>query len=192
MMKLSVALSILIALSCRISAQEDAPLATRAQTAIADTFAAMSASLMKALAEGGVEKAVPFCHENVKGLVADLETKHGARIQRVTHKPRNPANRASQAELILIESLQQKLANGEALTPTQVDTVDGTSIYYAPIVIPAEACLKCHGQPGGDIAPTDLQLIRSLYPDDEAVDFKLGDLRGLWKVTFDPPTPKNS
>ena len=45
-------------------------------------------------------------------------------------------------------------------------------------------CLQCHGTPNQDIAPETLAAIQKLYPDDKATGFKLGDLRGLWRVTF--------
>jgi hypothetical protein len=60
----------------------------------------------------------------------------------------------------------------------------GRDVFYAPIVIPMDTCLQCHGEPGRDITEANLALIRSLYPDDAATGFRLGQLRGLWKVTF--------
>ncbi len=45
-------------------------------------------------------------------------------------------------------------------------------------------CLQCHGTPNQDIAPETLAAIQKLYPGDKATGFKLGDLRGLWRVTF--------
>ena len=73
-------------------------LAPRAQAAIAETFGALSQNLMKALQEGGVRQAVPFCQENAAGLVKPIAEKQGLRIQRVSHKARNPANRATDAD----------------------------------------------------------------------------------------------
>lgn len=175
-------------MACLVAFAQDEPaLEAKAKEAITDTFATMSGSLMKALGEGGVGKAVPFCHENVQELAANLEKEHGVRVQRVTHKPRNPANQAGETELELIDSIQQAMAKGEASAPVFEHNKKGQPVYYAPILIPAETCLKCHGTPGDDIAPADLKLIRSLYPLDQATGFELGDVRGLWKITFTEP-----
>lgn len=171
------------------TAQDEHVLRAQAQEAIANTFSTMSGSLMKALSEGGVEKAVPFCHENVKQLATKLHEQNGVRVQRVTHKARNPVNQATAEELKLIDSIRAKLDQGKTPDPIMTTNEKGTRVYYAPILIPAETCLKCHGQPETDILPADLQLIRSLYPQDQATGFKLGDLRGLWKITFESPTP---
>jgi hypothetical protein len=46
------------------------------------------------------------------------------------------------------------------------------------------ACLQCHGQPGTDINEATMAQIKNLYPEDHATGYKLGDVRGLWKVTF--------
>jgi hypothetical protein len=159
-------------------------LAPRAQAAIAETFGALSQNLMKALQEGGVRQAVPFCQKNAAGLVKPIAEKHGLRIQRVSHKARNPANRATDAELALIQTFTQAIAEGRPLTPKVVPQPDGAQVFYAPILIPADACLKCHGIPGDTMSTADHDFIRTLYPEDAATGFNLGDLRGLWKLTF--------
>jgi hypothetical protein len=57
-------------------------------------------------------------------------------------------------------------------------------VYYKPIRIAMPACLKCHGSAEKDIDPKTLAIIRQKYPDDLATNYKEGDLRGLWKITF--------
>ena len=42
-----------------------------------------------------------------------------------------------------------------------------------------KACLACHGS---DIAPAVSKKIATLYPNDQATDFKLGDIRGAFVV----------
>ncbi len=46
------------------------------------------------------------------------------------------------------------------------------------------ACLKCHGLPGKDIDANTLALLQKKYPEDKATGYKLGDLRGAWKISF--------
>ena len=181
----SFSLVILFSFTALLAATEvSSDLAPRAQAAIAETFGTLSQNLMKALQEGGVRQAVPFCQENAAGLVKPIAEKHGLRIQRVSHKARNPANRATEAELALIQTFSQAIAEGRPLTPKIVPQPDGAQVFYAPILIPADACLKCHGIPGNTMSTADHDFIRSLYPEDAATGFNLGDLRGLWKLTF--------
>lgn len=180
-----LSLVIILGFNSLLAATEiSSDLAPRAQAAIAETFATLSQNLMKALQEGGVRQAVPFCQENAAGLVKPIAEKQGLRIQRVSHKARNPANRANESELALIQTFTQAITEARPFQPQIVPQPDGSQIFYAPIVIPADACLKCHGIPGDTLSQADHDFIRTLYPEDAATGFKLGDLRGLWKVTF--------
>jgi hypothetical protein len=65
-----------------------------------------------------------------------------------------------------------------------VTNPDGSTTFYAPIVIANPLCLQCHGTPEKDIAPATLEAIQKHYPKDQATGYQLGDLRGLWSVTF--------
>jgi len=59
--------------------------------------------------------------------------------------------------------------------PTVV-SVDGKERVYVPLLV-EKGCLKCHG-PVAKIDPKVRELIEKKYPEDRAVDFKEGDLRG--------------
>jgi hypothetical protein len=180
--------ALLLLVTLPLAADEPDPgLARQAQTIIAETFGTMSQNLTQAMARGGVANAIPFCNENASTLTSDLSKKHTVKIQRVSHKARNPLNRANPTEAQLITAMQTALAQGQPPKPRLVPQPDGSRIFYAPILIPADTCLKCHGIPGKTLAPSDHDLIRSLYPEDTATGFKLGDLRGLWKLTFPMP-----
>lgn len=65
-----------------------------------------------------------------------------------------------------------------------ITNVDGSTSFIAPIVLGNPLCLQCHGTPGEDIDPETLASIQKFYPNDKATGFKLGDLRGLWRITF--------
>jgi len=53
--------------------------------------------------------------------------------------------------------------------------------YYKP-TMQLEFCGTCHGSKESIGAEYDA--IAKLYPEDLAIDFKTGDLRGLWRVDF--------
>ena len=57
-------------------------------------------------------------------------------------------------------------------------------LYTAPIYIRNESCLQCHGSPGQEIAETDYALVKEKYPNDQAINYKKGDLIGMWHITF--------
>ena len=44
-------------------------------------------------------------------------------------------------------------------------------------------CLNCHGEKAV-LAPGVQDALNKIYPDDKAVGYKEGDLRGAWHITF--------
>lgn len=162
----------------------DAEVMEKGKNIAAEAFAALSQELVKAMAEGGPAKALPVCHEKAAKLAGELGKKHGAEVRRVTHKARNPKNRASEAEMKILDGYAARIAAREAPKPVVVRNEAKQAVFHAPILLVMDTCLKCHGDPAKDIAPKDLALIRSLYPDDAATGFKLNQLRGMWKITF--------
>jgi hypothetical protein len=70
------------------------------------------------------------------------------------------------------------------VAPTLVTNAADRIVFYSPIVITNALCLQCHGTPEIEVRPETLAAIAKLYPRDQATGFKLGDLRGLWRVEF--------
>lgn len=132
-----------------------------------------------AIQAGGTAHAVEFCNTRALPLTDSLSKLHNVKISRVSDKNRNPINAASAEELELFEMLKSN---------QQKDTVlmkDGSSVYYSVIKTGMPACIKCHGAPETDIETTTLHMIDSLYPNDKAKNYKMGDFRGVWKIVFE-------
>ena len=149
-------------------------------------FTTLSSNLQQALSEGGVSSALEFCNIQAMPLADSLSKNYGVEIRRASHQPRNPDNRADSLEAVSIKKYINALeANGE-LKPYTYRTRN-SFIYHAPIRITGQLCLNGHGSPGIDISEKDMEVIRELYPEDEATGFSQGDLRGIWAIEF----PKN-
>ena len=66
-----------------------------------------------------------------------------------------------------------------------VEVLDEQQILYAkPIVMNNPLCLNCHGTVGTQVSVEANALLNSLYPEDNATKHQLGDLRGIWSITF--------
>jgi len=164
-------------------ATTDAAWKKRGKAAAQAAFGRLAPALMKALKAGGVPNAIPVCKTKAGPLTQAAADQHKVALKRVSHKPRNPANQASKEELALIQRYIQQLKAGKALKPTLRKGKDEV-VFYAPIRIPMPTCLRCHGTPGKELKAAHVKLIKKHYPKDQATGFKLGDIRGLWKVTF--------
>ncbi len=151
---------------------------------IAEAFAKLSGALGEAIGKSGPAGALSVCSERAPVIAKEVAAAHGVTLRRATHKPRNQQNAADDAEKAVLEVFAAALAKKEVPKPQTITNVDGSTSFLAPIVLGNPLCLQCHGTPNQDIAPETLAAIQKLYPDDKAIGFKLGDLRGLWRVTF--------
>ena len=155
-------------------------------------FGNLGETLQKQIAQNGVEAAIPFCKasalpltDGTAGKFEDIQS-----VRRIGVRTRNPANLPEAADRAALEELLKNWSR-EAPQPTgllrEVKTDSGKTElrYYRPIPL-AATCLDCHGTPQ-QISPSVLAAIRKIYPEDQAVDFREGDLRGAVVVTFKAP-----
>jgi len=152
-----------------------------------ETFDLLRTNLQVAIQSGGISNALPYCSLAASPLTAGMAAKHGVTLRRVTHKARHAKGRADSNELGVLQAFEAVLAaQGSTRPPEPIVTngAPGTVIFFAPILIGNELCLRCHGEPGRDIQAADLAVIQHLYPEDQAVGFKLGQLRGSWRIDF--------
>jgi hypothetical protein len=152
-----------------------------------ETTAKALPTIMKALTEaistGGPEYATQFCNLELPSIVKQLQQEHsqGIKLKRVSTRLRNPKNAPDTQESIALQFFiadQQKTA-GERPQFFLQETPDGYR-YYKPLYI-APLCLTCHGDKK-NMDQALLDRIQSLYPEDQAVGYSTGDLRGVLRV----------
>lgn len=128
--------------------------------------------------ESGTVGAVDFCNEKALVLTDSVANSYSKKIQRLTDRNRNPKNTIqSETDQKAWKSLQQNPENNPLVLQ------EGNSVYYyksIPLGMPT--CLMCHGNKQTDISPETLEIINLKYPQDQATDYKMGDLRGMWKI----------
>ena len=103
-------------------------------------------------------------------------------IKRTSFKIRNPANLPNDLESQILDAYAYSLENGLELTPNLQRIDQDYILYTRPIILDNALCLACHGKPGEEIVDTQLELLGSLYPEDKAVGYELGQLRGMWSI----------
>ena len=137
-----------------------------------------------AINKGGPAYAIDFCNLRALPLKDSLSRLHNCQIRRISSQFRNTADAPQSPEeedqLLKYQLVHQ---NGGSLKP-EVYFFDDRVEYYQAITIAMEACLKCHGDPGNQIAEETLAKINALYPNDLATGYAMNDLRGAWKITF--------
>ena len=152
----------------------------------AESFAALSGRLQAALDAGGVAEALHYCHTAALPLTDSLSIVHGATIRRTSLSYRNRANAPVDWEAGQLERYRQQQEQGEDLSPVLV-RLDERRVAFAAPILTMPRCLQCHGTIGEDIQEADYAMVRTFYPEDKAVGFRPGQLRGMWSITFDRP-----
>lgn len=145
-------------------------------------------NVSQAMVHGGAPNAIDFCNIHAGGIVAELAEKWNCSLRRTSLKYRNPEARPDEAEENLL-NWYASLPRGE--WTSTVWREEGLVHYASPIRIAMPACLQCHGVPGRDISEQTMAVILENYPDDKAIAYEAGDLRGMWHLTFDPNLQQN-
>jgi len=175
--------SILVFTSCSTFSEEEKQAYTAKGNEISQkAFKALSSELMAQMKAGGPVQAVSFCNINALPLTATVAEENGVHIKRTSDKIRNKANKATPRELEVIISYKAKFDLGKELQPV-VEKREGQVHYYAPIKV-MTACLNCHGTSEQISKPAD-SILSLKYPKDMAVNYKEGELRGIWSITFE-------
>lgn len=157
-------------------------------TIAAEMQQVLGGALKHAVEDSGVAYALNFCNLHAYPLTDSISALHGVKIKRISHKARNLNNQASDNEMKVIQQFQLSMETGEPAAPVVVERESGYT-FFAPIVLQAPLCLKCHGEPEKEIASEDFILLNMLYPNDKATGFKLNELRGSWRIDFNKTTP---
>ncbi len=141
--------------------------------------------LIKQIKSEGTLSAVAVCSDTAQVLTNDYGLKKGVYIKRVSFKNRNKHNVPDEFEARILKEFEQIKKEGKLTSDTEhfeiiIENDYQYLRYMKPIKIGA-ACLKCHGNEE-KISPEVKGLITKRYPDDKAVGYKNGDLRGAVSI----------
>lgn len=142
----------------------------------------LKGKLQAAVKKGGLDSGIETCNKIAQKLMDSLSIVHGANIKRTSLKLRNLDDKPNQDELAVLVDFQKRHENGEKLKPV-VKKIGGFTHFYAPIYVD-DICLNCHGVIGEKLKPSIQSHIKELYPKDEAISYKKGDLRAIWSIVF--------
>jgi hypothetical protein len=173
----------LIACGNKLSEKEKAAYTVKGKEIAQATFKTLSGQLIEQMKAGGPEQAIPFCNMEAVPLVDELSKQYDATIKRTSDQLRSCDNEPTERELVVINGYQELLKANKPLSPIVEMGENGKKHFYAPIKISAK-CLVCHGEKGKTLSVKTDSIVKTLYPNDLAIGYKDGDLRGIWSITF--------
>jgi hypothetical protein len=165
------------------------PAADSAQVAVARAAADalgpdLMGMLLRELDAGGPEAALAVCADSAQLRTARHSTE-AVQVRRVGTRVRNPLNAPDSLERRVLDYLAVELGAGRL--PAEHQEVAATGAdggwelrLFRPITV-AERCLTCHGD-RATMAPALQAIVAERYPDDTAVGYAAGELRGAISV----------
>lgn len=166
------------------SALEPTPRMEETKQAIASFAGALKSELMTALQSGGATGAIEVCNTRAGAIAEEVSVEYGVHLMRTSQRYRNPDNAPNEWQSEVLQSFEDRKRAGEAastLTWSEtVETESGKEFRFMKAIPTAGLCLQCHGT---TIAAPVSEKLASLYPEDKATGFNVGDLRGAFVVT---------
>jgi hypothetical protein len=155
------------------------------RTAIKGFAKALGGELKGAMKKGGPLAALDVCKTQAMPITQAQSEKNGISLSRTSLKVRNPDNAPAAWEKTVLEAFEARKAKGEDVKmmdySAKVTLENGQhELRYMKAIPTGGVCLACHGE---TVAPEVEAKLKTLYPEDKARGFKLGDIRGAFSVT---------
>lgn len=155
------------------------------RTTASEFMKQLKAVLIDQIHEHGVIGAITVCSDTAQILTDDFNLQRGTFLRRVSFKNRNSKNYPDKYEEKILSKFEMMHSNKELDESTEhIELVKENEFaylrYLKPIVVQSE-CLNCHGKEK-DLTEIVRVIIAEVYPDDKAVNYALGDLRGAVSI----------
>ncbi len=179
------ALAALVALPL-VAAAPPSPeaLASQARGLAGNLMLSLQGELFAAMKEGGPVKALDVCRVKAPEIARATATGTPWKVARTALKVRNASNAPDAWETAKLEEFGKRLAAGEEMAALEafevVETEGRPTFRYMKAIGTASPCLNCHGSA---LKPEVAAKVKELYPEDQAVGFAAGQLRGAFTLS---------
>lgn len=172
-------------LAALAQADQLATMTTQARTMAAQMQATLAPELQKEIKARGPEGAIGVCKTIGTTVAVQLSQQHGAKVSRVSLKPRNPVLGPADAwEQQALLDFDRRAAAGEGPETLErseiVQEPAGRYFRYMKALPVIPLCLGCHG--GAEVSAAVKERLAAEYPNDRGTGYALGQIRGAITV----------
>lgn len=172
------------AIAQRAATIDVAARAQKAREAVLVLAERLRSELAAAMKSDGPVGAISACQTISPDLATHAADDLRFEVLRTSHRLRNPENAPDEWEQKVLQLFQTKIVQGA--DPAKLEhfevltTAEGEKLFrYMKPIMTGETCLTCHGT---DVKQDVKAEIARYYPDDKAMGFKLGELRGAFSL----------
>jgi hypothetical protein len=145
----------------------------------------LKTALTEAMKTGGPTAAIQVCKMEAPLLTENTSANFPEiKIRRTSLKFRSSANRPDALDQTVLAELARIKGDGDPLPEYRLRKIskEGEAAYrfYQPITL-SGFCLNCHGS-RENMSADVIKVLEREYPEDRAVDYRSGDLRGVISV----------
>jgi hypothetical protein len=144
----------------------------------------LMSSLQGAIKAGGHINALKACQIIAPETGSSVSTKYSMAVERTSLKTRNPENNPEPWQKDVLATFEQRHLSGEDISTLEfyeeTETNGRLTFRYMKAIPTNELCLTCHGK---HISTEITSTLNELYPDDKAIGFEAGDIRGAFTIT---------
>ena len=181
----------LLSLSVLQAQAQDSDMLTQSRAVTQAMLKELGQKLQSSMAEGGPINAIGVCHLQAPDIANRASTNSQAKISRVGTRARNPVMGVpNDWQAKALAQFDAALARGEKPADIEfsetVITASGKEFHFAKPIVLQPMCVSCHGSPD-QISPEVKAKLNELYPNDKAVGYQPGQLRGA--VVLSRSTP---
>lgn len=183
LLKGAIALTLLAAATA--ARADDAAWIPQARQVATQVPPRLLATLTQAIEKGGPDGAIVVCRDEAPRLAKAASEQSGWQIRRVSLRQRNPKAVPDAWERAALEDFDRRQAAGESpatLEKAEVVVEGGQSVQRYMRALPTQTlCLACHGE-SAQLSPAVSARLKELYPDDRAVGYTVGQIRGAMTI----------
>jgi cytochrome c553 len=141
----------------------------------------LKGELVSAIKQGGFESGVEVCKAKAPKIAESLST-DGWLVGRTSLRVRNIENSPDLWEAKILNQFAAQLANGASVNKLSTSVIQDDQFRMMKAIPTGSVCMACHGS---SVDKVTAQKINKLYPQDNAVGYSIGDLRGAFTIQKD-------
>jgi hypothetical protein len=152
----------------------------------------LGAKLQSAMAEGSAINAIGVCNLQAPEIANRISTENQVNLSRVGTRARNPVMGVPNAwQAKALAQFEASLARGDKPADMEYSVTvakpDGSKeFHFAKPILMQPMCLGCHGNSEQISAEVKAKL-SEIYPNDKAINYQAGQLRGAVVLTRQTP-----